>query len=48
MNYCKDIQEISKYPEEEEVLITAFSIFKITKIEKTDEANYYYVDCFGY
>ena len=42
-NYCKDISDISEY-DEEEVLITAFCIFKITDIE----GNYYYLDCEGY
>ena len=42
-NYCRYIADISKYPEEE-VLITAFCIFTITKIE----GNTYYLDCEGY
>ena len=42
-NYCRDISDISEY-DEEEVLITAFCIFKITDIE----GNYYYLDCEGY
>ena len=43
-NYCRYIADISLYPTEEEVLITAFSLFKITKIE----GYYYYMDCEGY
>ncbi len=43
-NYCRYIRNNSYFPEEEEVLITAFSIFKITKIE----GYYYYMDCEGY
>ena len=42
-NYCRDISDISEY-DEEEVLITAFCIFKIIDIE----GNYYYLDCEGY
>ena len=47
-NYCRYIGDISNYPGEEEVLITAFCIYKITKIEKTKEGTIYYIDCEGY
>ena len=43
-NYCRYVGDISDYSDEEEVLITAFCIFKITDIE----GNYYYLDCEGY
>lgn len=43
-NYCRYIGDISYFQNEEEVLITAFSLFKITKIE----GYYYYMDCEGY
>ena len=43
-NYCRYIGDISELPEEEEVLITAFCIFKITKID----GKFYYLDCLGY
>ena len=43
-NYCRYVEDITKYPGEEEVLITAFCIFKITKID----GNTYYLDCEGY
>ena len=42
-NYCRYVGDISDYSDEEEVLITAFCIFKITDIE----GNYYYLDCEG-
>ena len=42
-NYCRNIADISNY-DEEEVLITAFCIFTITKID----GNTYYLDCEGY
>ena len=46
-NYCRYIEDDEcEYPEleEKEVLITAFCIFKITKIE----GKTYYLDCEGY
>ena len=43
-NYCRYIGDISELPEEEEVLFTAFCIFKITKID----GKFYYLDCLGY
>ena len=43
-NYCRYVEDISKYHGEKEVLVTAFCIFKITKID----GNTYYLDCEGY
>ena len=43
-NYCRYVEDISKYHGEQEILITAFCIFKITKID----GNTYYLDCEGY
>ena len=43
-NYCRYVEDISQYSGEKEVLITAFCIFKITKID----GNTYYMDCEGY
>ena len=43
-NYCRYVEDITTYKGEEEVLITAFCIFKITKID----GNTYYLDCEGY
>ena len=43
-NYCRYVGDISQYKGEEEVLITAFCIFTIKKIDK----NTYYLDCEGY
>ena len=42
--YCRDIENVSYYPMEEEVLITAFCRYIITGI---DEHNVY-MDCLGY
>lgn len=43
-NYCRSVDDISQYKGEKEVLITAFCIFKITKIVGKN----YYLDCLGY
>ena len=43
-NYCRYIADISNFEGEEEVLITAFCIFTVTKID----GNTYYLDCEGY
>ena len=43
-NYCRYVEDITQYRGEKEVLITAFCIFKITKID----GNTYYMDCEGY
>ena len=43
-NYCRYVDDISQYKGEEEVLITAFCIFVVKKIE----GSTYYLDCEGY
>ena len=43
-NYCRYVEDLTEYKGEDEVLITAFCIFKITKID----GNIYYLDCEGY
>ena len=43
-NYCRYVEEITKYHGEDEILITAFCIFQITGID----GNIYYLDCEGY
>lgn len=43
-NYCRYIEDITQYKGEEEILITAFCIFTIKKID----GNTYYLDCEGY
>ena len=42
--YCRDIENVSYYPMEEEVLITAFCRYIITGIDE----NNVYMDCLGY
>ena len=46
--YCRDIENISRFPEEREVIITAFCEFKITKIEKQNNLDVIYLTCIGY
>jgi len=43
-SYCRNVEKLSHYIDEREVLITAYSHFKITKIEK----NIVHLDCEGY
>ena len=43
-NYCRYVEDITKYPGEEEILITAFCLFTIKDIDR----NTYYLDCEGY
>lgn len=42
--YCRYIEKITQFHGEDEVLITAFCIFQITRIDR----NTYYLDCEGY
>ena len=44
MYYCRYVEEITQFHGENEVLITAFCIFQITRID----GNTYYLDCEGY
>ena len=46
--YCRDIENISRYPWEKEIIITAFCEFKITKIEKQNNLDVIYLTCIGY
>lgn len=43
-NYCRYVEDFTEFKGEDEVLITAFCIFKITKID----GNIFYLDCEGY
>ena len=48
-NYCYYVKEISAHPNEEEVLITAYSNFIIRKITKNENGTFVVdVDCIGY
>ena len=43
-NYCRYIEDLTQYKGEDEVLITAFCIFTIKRID----GKIYYLDCEGY
>ena len=43
-NYCRYVEDITEYKGEDEIIITAFCIFTVTKID----GNTYYLDCEGY
>ena len=43
-NYCRYIEDLTQYKGEDEVLITAFCIFTIKRID----GKTYYLDCEGY
>ena len=46
--YCRDIENISQFPFEKEVIITAFCEFKITEIKKENNLDVIYLTCIGY
>ena len=49
-NYCYDISSISQFPNEQEVLITAYASFYITNVTKNILTRNItvYVECIGY
>ena len=46
--YCRDIEYISDYPHQKEIVFTAYCQFRITKIEKTPFLDYLYLTCEGH
>ena len=46
--YCRDIEKISHYTQEKEIIFTAFCQFIVTKIEKDGDLDVYYLTCDGY
>ena len=48
-NYCRDISDISQYPEEE-ILLTALCRYEITDIRRGGpyDPDVFYLDCIGY
>ena len=46
--YCRDIENISRFHFEKEVIFTAFCEFKITSIEKQNNLDVIYLTCIGY
>ena len=46
--YCRDIEQISQFTHEKEIIFTAFCQFIVTKIEKDGDLDVYYLTCDGY
>ena len=46
--YCRDIEYISDYPEEKEILFTSHCQFRIVNIQRTPGLDYLYLICEGY
>ena len=46
--YCRDIEYISDYPQQKEVLFTSHCQFRITNIERTLSLDYLYLICEGH
>ena len=46
--YCRNIEYISDYPYQKEILFTAYCQFRVTKIEKTPNLDLLYLTCEGH
>ena len=46
--YCRDVESISSYPTEKEIIITSYCYFRVTKIEKSPGLDKLYLTCEGY
>ena len=46
--YCRDIEYISDYPFQKEIVFTSYCQFKITKIERTPNLDHMYLICEGH
>ena len=46
--YCRDIENISQFTEEKEIIFTAFCQFIVTKMEKEGDLDIIYLMCDGY
>ena len=46
--YCRDIEYLSDFPFEKEIIFTAFCQFKVAKIEKQNNLDIIYLTCDGY
>ena len=46
--YCRDIENLSQFPQEREIIFTAFCQFIVTKIEKQNNLDVIYLTCDGY
>ena len=48
MNYCRDVESISHYPSEKEIIFTSHCYFIVTKIEKSPALDKMYLTCEGH
>jgi len=46
--YCRNIEYISDYPFQKEILFTAYCQFRITNIQRTPNLDYLYLTCEGH
>ena len=46
--YCRDIENISQFSFEKEIIFTAFCQFIVTKVEKNENLDVIYLTCDGY
>ena len=46
--YCRDVESISYYPSEKEIIFSSYCHFKVTKIQKSDPLDEIYLTCEGH
>ena len=46
--YCRDVESISHYPTEREIIFTSYCHFRVTKIEKNASLDNLYLTCEGH
>ena len=46
--YCRDVESISSYPSEKEIIFTSHCNFIVTKIEKSPQLDKMYLTCIGH
>ena len=47
-NYCRDVEYISSYPFQKEIIFTSYCHFRVTKIEKNPQLDKLYLVCEGH
>ena len=46
--YCRDIESISVFPFEKEIIITTHCQFTVTGIKRNQDLDYLYLNCTGF
>ena len=46
--YCREIENLSNFQFEREIIFTAFCQFKVTRIDKENNLDIIYLTCDGY